>query len=178
MAITKQELEQFEELQSTYLEDAELSEALTDVRRRLQVVEARMEQLEQAAVRIRREEHLLESLLALRRGDEMPGTGDLPTKSAQNGQPTPKADAIEAAVALLRRMGRPMHIGEIMESLGSQGIRPPGKGTQANLISYLRRDSRVARPSRGMYGLVELGIKDYQPKKRRTKRRRTRKRSS
>jgi len=70
-----------------------------------------------------------------------------------------------------------MHIGEIMEALRAQGVRPPGQGTQANLISHLRRESRVARPSRGMYGLVELGVKDYQPKKRKTQRKTSARRS-
>ena len=168
MGITEKDLEQFEELRSNYLDDSELVEALGDVRHRLQVIEARMEQLEQVAVRVRREEHLLESLLALRRGEDTPGSAT----QLDNGQAPSKANAVEATVTLLRRTGRPMHIGEIMEALDDQGVKPPGQGTQANLISHLRRDTRVARPSRGMYGLVELGVKDYQPKKRKRARRR------
>ncbi len=159
---------------SSALAESDLLSALDEVRQRIQVIEARLEQMEQEAVKARKEEHLLETLLALRRGEEIPpATTVRPTPKA-NGDARPKADAVEATVALLRRSGRPMHIGEIMEALRAQGVQPPGQGTQANLISHLRREPRVARPSRGMYGLVELGARDYEPKKgKRTRRKST-----
>lgn len=169
MAISEKDLFQQVDIGRSALPERDLVDALDEVRQRLLVIEARLEQMEQEAVKARKEEHLLETLLALRRGEETP-----PSKASEltstprsvataNGGARQKADAVEATVALLRRSGRPMHIGEIMKALRDQGVQPPGQGTQANLISHLRRDTRVARPSRGMYGLVELGVKDYKP---------------
>ena len=40
-----------------------------------------------------------------------------------------------------------------MRLLALRKVAIPGAGTQANLITYLRRDQRFVRPSRGMYAL-------------------------
>lgn len=176
MSVREDQLEQLEVGMDSVLNESELSEALTAVRDRLQIIEARLEQLEQAAVKARKEEHLLEGLLALRRGDdpssEPRASLQLPTK---NG--AVHADVVEETIALLREEHRPMHISELMASLQEKKVRIPGSGQQANLISYLRRDERIVRPSRGVYGLREWGLKDaIKPK--RTRKRGTKRRSS
>lgn len=179
MSVREDQLEPLGETKSI-LDETEVSEALTAVRDRLQVIEARIEQLEQAAVKARKEEHLLEGLLALRR-DEQPAAEIVASKapaSKRNGQVN--ADVVEATIALLHDEHRPMHISELMAALQEKQVRIPGSGQQANLISYLRRDGRIVRPSRGIYGLGEWGLKDAvtpSRKRKRTGRRKTTKRS-
>lgn len=179
MSVREDQLERLDAVDSA-LNESELAEALTAVRDRLQVIEARLEQLEQAAVKARKEEHLLEGLLALRRGDDPPESNGDPPLQVQSKNGEVHADVVEATVALLRDERRPMHISELMAALQEKGVRIPGSGQQANLISYLRRDGRIVRPSRGIYGLGEWGLKDAAAptrKKKRTRRRKTTKRS-
>lgn len=179
MSVREDQLENLEEM-NLVLDEGEVANALAAVRERLQVIEARIEQLEQVAVKARKEEHLLEGLLALRRGDDPKGASveAPPQLTKKNGQVN--AGVVEATIALLRDQHRPMHISELMAALRAREVRIPGSGQQANLISYLRRDERIVRPSRGIYGLGEWGLKDAATpsrKKKRTGRRKTTKRS-
>jgi hypothetical protein len=178
MSVREDQLEPLDVMDSV-LDESELAEALAAVRNRLQVIEARLEQLEQAGVRARKEEHLLEGLIALRRGDDLESNGDPPLQvPKKNGEV--HADVVESTIALLRDEHRPMHISELMAALQEKQVRIPGSGQQANLISYLRRDGRIVRPSRGIYGLGEWGLKDATTpsrKRKRTKRSKTTKRS-
>jgi hypothetical protein len=48
----------------------------------------------------------------------------------------------------------------LVRLLCQRGIPIPGAGTQANLITHLRRDPRLVRPSRGMYGLSVWGLEN------------------
>jgi hypothetical protein len=112
----------------------------------------------------RQERQLLEQLLALRNG-------------APPGSSTPLASAEfagslleDAVVAILEEAGRPLHVNVLMKELDVANVSIPGAGTQANLISRLRRDPRIVRPQRGFYGLAALGEEDLPPRAPRKKR--------
>lgn len=178
MSIREDQLDSLEGLGKSPLTEADLLQALDTNRGQIEVLEARAEQLEQALVKARREQHLLESLLALRRGESpktSEGTASAP-RASKGGEPKPSTSngLADAAVSVLEGAGRPMHIGELMSALVSHGVEIPGAGSQANLIAHLRREQRIARPSRGMYGLRALGVEEYQPKKRTARRKRPR----
>jgi hypothetical protein len=178
LSIREDQLDSLERLGESPLTEADLLQALDTNREQIEVLEARAEQLEQALVKARREQHLLESLLALRRGENLrtsEGTASAPrsAKGAKSKSSTSNGLA-DAAVSVLEGAARPMHIGELMSALVSEGVEIPGAGSQANLIAHLRREQRIARPSRGMYGLRVLGVEEYQPKKRTGRRKRSR----
>jgi len=80
--------------------------------------------------------------------------------------------ALAAVIAFLEEANRPVHISELMRLLGEKNVQIPGSGTQANLISYLRRDKRIVRPSRGMYGLATWGLTEMASQAMRRRRRR------
>lgn len=178
MVIKDEHLESTDALQQMIpdvLSDDELAAAADAASQKRQIAEARAEQWAQVAMAAGREEQHFLEILALRSGSDArvraPASGD---QQASNGEVHP---VIAASIAVLEREGRPMHIGQLMQTLKQQGVTIPGSGEQANLISYLRRDRRIVRPSRGMYGLGVWGLKDMAPpqraRKRRTKRRRT-----
>lgn len=172
MSVREDELESLDDLQRGPLGEGDLQAALDANRAQIEVLEARMEQLEQAMVRARKEQHLLEGLLALRRGQDVdPADGGaahqgMPSVSSNHTKGGSSNGVADAAVLVLERAARPMHIGELMSALVKDGVEIPGAGSQANLIAHLRRDQRIARPSRGMYGLRALGVDEYEPKKR------------
>jgi hypothetical protein len=71
-----------------------------------------------------------------------------------------KHPAVEAVARELASAGRPVHISDLMRLLREAQVQIPGAGTQANLITHLRRDPRLVRPSRGMYGLAAWGLEN------------------
>ena len=174
MAIRVDQLAPLDALPSGGLDEKDLSAAADANRRRIDLLEVRMQQVEQEMVKAQKEQHLLESLLALRRGEAVdPALGSGVSHTGATYAPeasTHSSSVSDAAVAVLHETQRPMHIGELMAALQKSGVRIPGAGAQANLIAYLRRDDRIARPSRGMYGLKELGVEDYEPKRRNSRR--------
>lgn len=70
--------------------------------------------------------------------------------------PATAGSALEAAAReILEATGRPMHVSEIRAALRDRGVPIPGRGTDANVILYLRRARDVFdRPARGTYGLT------------------------
>jgi hypothetical protein len=88
-----------------------------------------------------------------------------------------KPAAVEVVVRELAAAGRPVHISDLIRRLREQRVQIPGAGTQANLITHLRRDQRVVRPSRGMYALAAWGLENM-PVTTSRKRRRKRVRST
>lgn len=178
MSIREDQLESLDRLAKSPLTEADLLTALDANRQQVEVLEARAAQLEQALLKARKEQHLLENLLALRRG-EIPRSTESPDSVPPQSKrtelrPSSSNGLADAAVSVLQRAARPMHIGELMSALLREGVEIPGAGTQANLIAHLRREERIARPSRGMYGLKALGVEEYQPKKRSSRRKRHR----
>jgi len=148
-----------------------IREGLEEVRARISRAEDDRAKLEQTITALREEERLLQRLLALRCGavptengggqvdqdSEIPTFLQLrPTRNAQDG----RHPAVQAVVRELAGAGRPLHISELMRLLRDAQVQIPGAGTQANLITHLRRDPRLVRPSRGMYGLSEWGLEN------------------
>lgn len=181
MVINESHLDSPEALQQLLpdvLKLEELQEAADAAAQKAQIAEARSEQWAQIAMKARREEEAYLQILRLRRDDDS-ASDDQASLSLVSHDADDVHPVIAASIALLRQERRPMHIGELMNRLQAKSVRIPGSGEQANLISYLRRDDRIVRPSRGVYGLRELGLEDMAPAKRRTpkKRPRARKRS-
>src|SRR5437667_4854187 len=119
--------------------------------------------LERVIAATREEEHLLSRLLALRRTGAASPDGASAEESRHLGLPSAtvgeaKHPAVQAVIEELSTAGRPLHISELMRLLRDRNVSIPGSGTQANLITHLRRDDRLIRPSRGMYGLAAWGL--------------------
>lgn len=152
-------------------------EEAKDIEARLQ---KQIEELQRCFVNAQEEVRILTKLIELRSGrypaepvDEVLPISSLPplhTVGAKSGH-----DALKAVLAILKEANRPVHISDLMRLLSEKNVRIPGSGTQANLISHLRRDKRIVRPSRGMYGLALWGLTEMPSgSKRRRRRRRAR----
>lgn len=170
---------------SEVLEVADLEAALGAARGRAEWAAQRAKEYEHEAQASQREVELLKGVIALRRG-EVPGDGfddsrhDLrdrtaggPQELVAGGEFTPLR-VTDAAVRALEDAGKPMHITQLMLAVKEMGAVIPGSGTQANLISHLRRDPRIVRPSRGLYALKVWGMEEYKPE---TRKKRSRKRA-
>jgi hypothetical protein len=154
--------------------DESIVKALEAARRRASRAEQERAELDRAIATARQEQRLLEQLLALRRDGLIdPGAKNPEVQRDVASTPSTKTahSALQAAVEELESAGRPLHISELMRLLRNRNIQIPGSGTQANLITHLRRDQRVVRPSRGMYGLTTWGLQDMQAPHRRRRRR-------
>lgn len=160
-------------------EDAILK-ALDLARTRTAQAERDRAELDRAIATAREEERLLQRLLDLRRGGggedesnrkEPRGNEDVPTAVSGSGVLS-RHPSVQAVVDELATAGRPLHISELMRLLHDRDVPIPGAGTQANLITHLRRDRRLVRTSRGMYGLSAWGLESIEPTRRVRKRRR------
>lgn len=160
--------------QSDLLPVEEIEAALEATKSRVETTEKQILMLEEALLQAKKEQHLLEALVALRRGDQPAEYSDskvlsLMPRVVPSGQ---FSNAVaDAAVVVLQDQGRPMHIGELMTVLKGQNVKLPGQGTQANLISRLRRDERIVRPARGIYALREWGLEEMPAPKRGSRKR-------
>ena len=65
-----------------------------------------------------------------------------------------------------------MQIQTLMAAVKERDVRIPGKGSQANLIAVISRDTRIVRPQRGYYGLTDWGLVDSRSASRPKRRRR------
>lgn len=156
--------------------------ALDITRARRARAERERADLERVIAASREEEQLLARLLALRR------TGS-PSAGAASAEDVPHAGlsaatvgetrhpAVQAVIDELSTAGRPLHISELMRLLRDRNVSIPGSGAQANLITHLRRDDRLIRPSRGMYGLAAWGLQAM-PASRRVRRKKKRMRTT
>lgn len=158
------------------MNDGMIASALDATRTRISGIENELAALSRALTAAREEERLFERLLALRRGAEPSATdsGKAESRVAEqlgtSAAAEPGQSAVQAVVRELAAAGRPLHISELMRVLRDHGIRIPGAGTQANLITHLRRDPRLVRPSRGMYGLAAWGLENMPVTARQTRR--------
>ncbi len=154
---------------SSALDEATLVVAIQDAERRISDGEAKRLELDRSISAAREEKRLLERLLEIRRKGavetdpiaEGNPAGD-PLKSERAAHP-----AVDSVVAELESAGRPIHISELVRLLKTCDVEIPGAGTQANLISHLRRDPRLMRSSRGMYGLTSWGLSFFHSTSRR-----------
>ncbi len=155
-------------------EDA-ITKALEAVRARASRAEQERAELERIIAAAREERRLLERLLALRRGAAA-GSDGRPSEQKQHDTPPATTSearhpAVQAVIEELTAAGRPLHISELMRLLRDRNVPIPGSGTQANLITHLRRDGRLVRPSRGMYGLAAWGLENMPATARKRRRR-------
>ena len=160
-----------------------LGKALQEIRTRIARYEHERRELDRALTASREEERLLTQLLALRTGSlttglDTPilgnnrGTGTRELTDVSHVSDDSKHPAVQAVVRELAVAGRPLHISDLMRILRDGHVQIPGAGTQANLITHLRRDPRLVRPSRGMYGLLAWGLENMPTSKRRKRRKR------
>jgi hypothetical protein len=156
-----------------------ISKALEAVRASIVGAEQERAKLDRTISAAREEERLLARLLALRRGGAVSADDGTITKDQPKRRPSAaragdvKKPAVESVIEELTAAGRPLHISELMRLLHDRKVPIPGSGTQANLITHLRRDERLIRPSRGMYGLATWGLQAM-PATQRTRSRRKR----
>jgi len=151
-----------------------ISRALEAAKARLARAERERAELDRVIAAAREEEQLLQRLLALRRdgaaADVAISTIATDQRSSRFGiertQPV-----VAAVIQELEAAKRPLHISELMRLLRERNVAIPGSGAQANLITHLRRDDRLVRPSRGMYGLAEWGLQSMPPTRRKRRRR-------
>ena len=163
----------------TVMSEDAIEKALEAVRSRVSRGERDRAELDRTIATAREEQRLLERLLALRRE----GAAKCDAKSSglehhninSAGASEAGRTALEAVIQELETAGRPLHISELMRLLQERKVPVPGSGTQANLITHLRRDERVVRPSRGMYGLAAWGLENMlAPTRKRRRRKRIR----
>lgn len=145
-----------------------IERALEMTRARRVRAERERADLERVIAATREEEQLLSRLLALRRTGSAGADGASVEEARHVGSPSAIAGetrhpAVQAVVEELSTAGRPLHISELMRLLRDRKVSIPGSGAQANLITHLRRDDRLIRPSRGMYGLATWGLEAMPP---------------
>jgi hypothetical protein len=154
--------------------------ALDGIRGRINARERELDDLEKRLAADKEEEQLLARLLAVRRGEALPRQ-TIPAIDPSVARLTAagRTDSpVQAVIEELGSAGRPIHISDLMRLLALRKIAIPGAGTQANLITYLRRDRRFVRASRGMYALAEWGLEAMAPTRRRKRRKRGRARTN
>lgn len=156
-----------------------IAKSLEASRARIARAERERADLDRMIAAEREEERLLERLLALRRGGTVAVNGGATHEEQQRlksgaGGDASKHPAVHAVMEELAATGRPVHISELMRLLQHRKVTIPGAGTQANLITHLRRDARLVRPSRGMYGLAAWGLENMPTPGRRRRRKRMR----
>lgn len=153
-----------------------LKKALLAIRERIEIAERERAELQQKIAMAREEERLVSQLLHLR-GGHLPKAkagGEVVYQVHGEMNPTDSISAhpvVAAVIEELANAGRPIHISDLMRMLHTRKVPVPGSGTQANLISYLRREPRLVRTSRGMYGLSAWGLESM-PAVRRKRRKR------
>jgi hypothetical protein len=157
------------------ISDEAIIAALETVRARIAQQEQQRADLNRLTEAAREEERLLLQLLDVRRGgtEQVQDRNTQRTGVASLGGPIGEAGAlaIQAVIEELTAAGRPLHISELMRLLKQRRVPIPGAGTQANVIIHLRRDERLVRPSRGMYGLAAWGLENMLAGRRRRKKR-------
>jgi hypothetical protein len=157
--------------------DADIASALDTVRKRISALMRDRDVLDRTVALAREEERLWERMQLLR-GGNLPIAAPASESAGPSTDALPSAGhpAVQAVVLELEAAGRPLHISDLMRLLKQKGVAIPGSGMQANLIAHLRRDKRVIRPSRGIYGLAAWGLESM-PTPRRSRRRKRRVRS-
>jgi hypothetical protein len=153
------------------MSEEDIAKALEAARTLVARAEQERSALDRTIAAAREEQRLLERLLALRQGLPV-GAQPVPIAGGE-GTPTiadTERPAVQAVIEELTAAGRPVHISELMRLLRARQVPIPGSGTQANLITHLRRDARFVRPSRGMYGLAAWGLESMMAPRRRRRR--------
>jgi len=58
-------------------------------------------------------------------------------------------------VTVLREVGRPLHINDLLEEYVKRGYKVPGQGKAANISVHISGWDDIENPERGVYGLVD-----------------------
>jgi hypothetical protein len=158
---------------------AVLVAALESARSQANEIEAQIGDLQRKLHSAQEEAGLIERLLKLR-GVLPPGSVSTDrelTEAIMGGRRT--NEMVEEVIGILEELEHPLPISEILRLLKARQVKIPGAGTQANLISYLTRDSRIVRPSRGVYALGKWGVEQlaYAASKKQSRKRRRRRRA-
>jgi hypothetical protein len=143
------------------LSEEVLVQALKSALARVDQIEANIAHLTGEHEVARREVQLLNELLAVRRGEATGGEshGAVSRQDERGAHSEARTHpTVSAVITELEKAHKPLHISELMRSLQEDGVTIPGSGQPANLISYLTRDPRIIRPSRGMYALAAWGV--------------------
>lgn len=163
----------------------DLERALDEARSRALEIGRKIEDLQRSQRAVKEEEELLMRLISLRKGKVATppsSAGEVALYRAEKGRSRAATRArhpvVESVISILREAEHPLHISELMRLATDRAIEIPGAGSQANLISYLRRDPAIVRPSRGVYGLAEWGIEEMTYRKKRPRRFKTKTRAS
>jgi hypothetical protein len=151
--------------------------AVKSSRQLVERAEAEIRLLHEVIANARREEELIERLLALRGHVSRAVPAEQASSLRHKTPPTASNPMIQAVVEAIGAAGLPVHISELMRMLMEREVPIPGSGTQANVISHLRRSPEIVRTSRGMYALAEWGISEAPTKKPRAKPKTRRRRS-
>lgn len=88
----------------------------------------------------------------------------------------PDGAVSDVVVEILREAGGPLHISDIKQRFLATGRSIPGRGTESNLLSYIVRDPRFTRVSKGTYTLDSSGAGKV--RKRRQRRRKAKRGST
>ena len=129
--------------------DAAIENALAAIRQRIAEQEREHAHLAKRIAVSKAEEHLLGQILAVRRGERASKPAAFQNTSDGTAAKKGSDSLLEIVGEELRSAGRPLHISDLMRLLGLRHVKIPGAGTQANLITYLRRDQRFIRAARG-----------------------------
>lgn len=57
-------------------------------------------------------------------------------------------------VTVLREVGRPLHINDLLDEYVKRGYKVPGQGKAANISVHISGWADIENPERGIYGLV------------------------
>jgi hypothetical protein len=149
-----------------------LTSAITSAEELITQKRAEHAALAQEIERLEHELRLLRELRGIREGpaQQIPEDG---TKLDESTRTVDGYDPLTAGVIeVLNASGRPMHIQDLATAVRERGLRIPGQGVNANLITHIRACEEIVRPVRGMYAMRRWGFADREPVASRRKRRR------
>jgi len=129
---------------------------LETAKRRLGSFQEQLGELQGAVALEQERVALLTRLLELSPEGTAAAAGSQPPRAAASPPARLARPSLEdAVVAILSESPEPMHVSDIRQRLVSNGIRIPGKGNDANVISRIIRDDRIERAKgrRGFYGV-------------------------
>ena len=137
-----------------------LTDAIASAEQSVSVKRAEHAVLAQEIERLEHELVLLRELRSIREGTNE-SAPERPPRPVAGTTLVPGSDTLTAAVVeILNSNGRPMHIQDLAAALRERGVRIPGKGANANLISHIRACAEIVRPVRGMYAMRSWGFVD------------------
>jgi hypothetical protein len=118
--------------------------------RKLAELDARVRPLLAEVEKTRQQLQLVDRLLGL---ESRGGGGRLVSVTSPTSPGDFNGSVTEALASILLEAGHPLHISQVKERFLSLGLTIPGRGNESNLLSYIVRDPRFVRVSKGTYTL-------------------------